>query len=147
MRYCPNCGKELGPGVTRCWNSSCGFVLPGPNKIEDMTIPPQSIPQHKSDRLRELELEYALATRGLNKGYPATFIAMLSTITVFLTSAALNAIGKALLTGNQIVFIIGIVAGSIIIYFAFVFGRAAKIKAQITKEKQELQIEAGKKVR
>ena len=32
-------------------------------------------------------------------------------------------------------------------YFAFVFGRAAKIKAQMDKERKAIEIEAGGKVR
>lgn len=143
MRYCPNCGRELTEGVTRCWNPECGLKLPTPNRVGDMTIPPP-----KSDKLRELEMEYELATRGLTKGLPATFAAMLSGLMSLLaTAVVLVMTGKTLLTGNQLVIIFGILATAIIIYFAFVFGRAARIKAQINKEKKELEVEVGRRVR
>ena len=65
MKYCPNCGKELSAGVTRCGNTECGFQLGSPNKTDDMTAP---VP--KSDKLRMMEMEYELAMRGLAKGRP-----------------------------------------------------------------------------
>ncbi len=143
MKYCPNCGKELSESVTRCWNPECGLILPGPNKTEDMTIP-----RPKSDRLRELEMEYELATQGLIKGLPASIAAMLSgSLTILAAAVVLIMTGVELLSGSQLVVIIGILATAIIVYFAFVFGRAAKIKARIDKEKKEFEVEAGKKVR
>jgi hypothetical protein len=93
-------------------------------------------------------MEYELATKGLTKGLPATLAAMLSGLmTMLAAGVVLVMTGKTLLSGNQLVMIFGILAVAIIIYFAFVFGRAARIKAQITREKHELQVEAGKKVR
>lgn len=143
MRYCPNCGRQLPEGVTRCWNPECGFELTAPNKVEDM-----SAWAPKSDKLRELEMEYELATKGLTKGLPATFAVMLSGLMTLLGVAVVLVLtGETLLTGNQLVMIFGILATAVIIYFAFVFGRAARIKAQINKEKKEFEVAAGKMVR
>ena len=47
----------------------------------------------------------------------------------------------------EFVAIFGILASAIIVYFAFVFGRSARIKAEIAKEKKRLEVEVGRKVR
>lgn len=143
MRYCPNCGEKLSEGVTRCWNRECGLILHGPNKFDDMTMQ-----RPKSEKLLELEMEYELAKRGLAEGIRATFAAMLSAGFTFLALIIVTVMGiTPLLTGHQLVIIFGILAVAVILYFALVFGRAAKIKAQISKEKKEVQVELGKRVR
>ena len=47
MKYCPDCGKELGAGVVKCWNPDCGaeFVVPVDAESSDPPI-------KKSDELR-----------------------------------------------------------------------------------------------
>ena len=42
--------------------------------------------------------------------------------------------------------IIGILAAAIVMYFAFVFRRAARIKAEISATKKAIEIEAGNSV-
>jgi hypothetical protein len=143
MKYCPNCGSALDEGVTRCWKQGCGYVLPAPNKRDELDYHPP-----KSERMKELELEYALARRGLGKGIGTTIAAILSGLFTLLASAiVLVFTDKTLLTGNQIVLTFGILAIAIVLYFAFIFGRAAKIKAEIRKEKIRIEIGAGEKVR
>jgi hypothetical protein len=85
---------------------------------------------------------------GLVGGIHGALAAMLSGGMSMLAGAVvLIMTGVPFLTGNQLVYIVGILATAIIVYFAFVFGRAAKIKAQINKEKTELHMELGKSVR
>jgi hypothetical protein len=59
MKHCPDCGKELGAGVAKCSNPDCGAEFMEPVNAE--TSDP---PIKKSDELRQLEMEYQLATRG-----------------------------------------------------------------------------------
>src|SRR5260370_17741421 len=123
LKYCPECGNKLSEGVTRCWAAGCSFELPGSNKLRD-----QPMPTRKSDKLRELEMEYELATNGLTKGLPTTLAAMLSGLmTLLAAGVVLVMTARTLLSGNQLVMIFGILAAAIIIYFPFVFGRATRI--------------------
>ena len=75
-----------------------------------------SVSAPKSDRLRELEMESELATKGLTKGLSATFAGMLSVLMTFLAAAVvLVMMGMTLLTGNQLAMIFGILAIAVII--------------------------------
>ena len=67
-------------------------------------------------------------------------------MTLLASAVVLVMTGKTFINGNQLVLIFGILATAVIIYFAFVFGRAARIKAKIEKEKKELHIEVGRKI-
>lgn len=99
-------------------------------------------------RLRELEKEYELATMGLSGGLKTVNSAILGVVAT--TAAAILApvvAGVIWLSGTQLVIMIGILASSFVIYFALVFGRAARIKAEISETRKLLEIEAGKKVR
>ena len=99
-------------------------------------------------RLEELKAEYDLARTGLMKGFLGTIGAMISGLgTLVISVVAFMKTGKDFLTGNHIVIIFGILAVTILIYFSFVFGRAAKIKTEITKTKKLLEMSSGDKVR
>jgi len=143
MKYCPNCRHELTEGVTRCHNKDCGLEFLQPNIRDESAYPPV-----KSERLKELELEYTLADRGLGKGMHATYAAMASGgFTLLAALVAAVAFGVTVLTGGQLVTIFAILAIAIILFFALVFGRAAKVKAELSKEKQRLEVELGRTVR
>jgi hypothetical protein len=40
MKHCPDCGKELGVGVVKCWNPDCAaeFVVPVDAESSDPPI-------------------------------------------------------------------------------------------------------------
>ena len=135
MKYCPDCGRELGAGVIKCWNPDCGaeFVVP---------VDPESSepPIKKSDELRQLESEYGLATRGLAARAPKTYAAIIIGFLIFLVAALLlAATGKQLFSGWPLVWVFGIIATALLIYYSFVYMRACKLKAEIAKEKKRLQ--------
>ena len=71
MKYCPDCGKELGAGVAKCSNPGCEAEFMEPVNAE--TSDP---PIKKSDELRQLEMEYKLATRGMAARAPKTYASM-----------------------------------------------------------------------
>ena len=100
-------------------------------------------------RLQHLEREYALATLGLNKlserGLPLVILGILGTVIAGIIP--LIWVGRTFLSGTHIVIIVGIVAASLMMYCAFVFGRAARIRAEISRTKKMLDIEAGDSVR
>ena len=140
MKYCPDCGKELRAGVVKCWNPDCGaeFVVPVDAESSDPPI-------KKSDELRLLESEYQLATRGLPVRPPKTHAAMMIGFWIFLVGAFLLAAnGKQLFPGWPLVWVFGIIATAVLIYYSFVYRRACKLKAEIAKEKKRLQFGYGR---
>ena len=140
MKYCPDCGKELGAGVVKCWNPDCGaeFVVPVDAESSDLPI-------KKSDELRQLESEYQLATRGLAPRAPKTYAALIIGFWIFLVGAFLLAAnGKQLFPGWPLVWVFGIIATAVIIYYSFLYVRACKLKAEIAKEKNRLQFGYGR---
>jgi hypothetical protein len=86
MKCCPDCGKELGAGVVKCWNPDCGteFVVPVDAESPDPPI-------KKSNKLRQLEMEYQLTTRGLAARAPKTHATMIIGLLVFLVTALMLA--------------------------------------------------------
>jgi hypothetical protein len=143
MKYCPDCGKELGAGVVKCWNPDCGaeFVVPVDAESSDPPI-------KKSDELRQLESEYQSMTRGLAARAPKTYAAMIVGFSIFLVAAlVLAANGKQLFPGWPLVRVFGIIATAVLIYYSFVYRRACKLKAEIAKEKKRLELGAGKLAR
>jgi hypothetical protein len=143
MKYCPDCGKELGAGVAKCWNPDCGaeFVVPVDAESSDPPI-------KKSDELRQLESEYQLMTRGLAARAPKTYAAMIVGFSIFLVAAlVLAANGKQLFPGWPLVWGFGVIATAVLIYYSFIYRRACKLKADIAKEKKRLELGAGKSVR
>ena len=143
MKYCPDCGKELGAGVVKCWNPDCGaeFVVPVDAESSDPPI-------KKSDKLRQLELEYQSTTRGLATRAPKTYAAIIVGFSIFLVVALLLAAnGKQLFPGWPLVWVFGIIAAAVLIYYSFVYRRACKLKAEIAKEKKRLELAAGELAR
>ena len=105
-------------------------------------------PIKKSDELRQLEMEYKLATRGVAARAPKTYAAMIVGFSIFLISAlVLAATGKQLFPGWPLVWVFGIIGTGVVIYYSFVYRRAFKLKAEIAKEKKRLELAAGKSVR
>ena len=142
MKYCPDCGRELGAGVVKCWNPDCGteFVVPVDAESSDPPI-------KKSDELRQLETEYQLAARGLAARAPKTYATMIVGFSIFLVVAlVLAANGKQLFPGWPLVWVFGVIATAVLIYYSFVYRRACKIKTKIAKEKKRLELAAGKLV-
>jgi Flp pilus assembly protein TadB len=139
MKYCPDCGKELGAGVVKCWNPDCGAEFMVPVHIESSDPPIK-----KSDELRQLESEYQLATRGLAARAPKAYAGMIIGFLIFLVAALLLAAsGKQLFPSWPLVWVFGIIAAALLIYYSFVYRRACKLKAEIAKEKKRLQLAAG----
>ena len=142
MKYCPDCGRELGAGVVKCWNPDCGteFVVPVDAESSDPPI-------KKSDELRQLESEYRLATRGLAARAPKTYAAMIIGFLIFLVVALLLAAnGKQLFPGWPLVWVFGVIATAVLIYYSFVYRRACKLKTKIAKEKKRLELASRKLV-
>jgi hypothetical protein len=139
MKCCPDCGKELGAGVAKCSNPDCGaeFVLP-------INVESSGAPVKKSNELRQLEKEYQLATRGLASRAPKTYASIIVGFSIFLlVSLLLAASGKQLFPGWPLVWLFGIIAAAVLIYYAFVYTRACKLKAEIAKEKKRLELAGG----
>jgi len=142
MKYCPDCGKELGAGVVKCWNPDCGaeFVVPVDAESSDPPI-------KKSDELRQLESEYQLAARGLAARAPKTYAAMIIGFVIFLLAALLLAAnGKQLFPGWPLVWVFGVIATAVLIYYSFAYRRSRNLKAEIAEEKKRLELAAGKSV-
>ena len=143
LKCCPDCGKELGVGVAKCWNPDCGAEFVAPVNAESSDPPIK-----KSDKLRQLEMEYQLATRGLGARASKTYAAMLVGFSIFLiTALVLAASGKQLFPGWPLVWVFGVIATAVIIYYSFAYGRTRNLKAEIAKEKKELELAAGKLAR
>lgn len=99
-------------------------------------------------RLRELEKEYELATRGLNAEFAMMRLAMLLVVILLLFGGlSLIPVIKEWISGFQVVIIIVVSIVSVLAYFALVFGRAARIQAELSETKKPIEIEIGKKVR
>ena len=142
MKYCPDCGKELGAGVVKCSNPDCGaeFVVPVNAESSDPPI-------KKSNELRQLEMEYQLATRGIAARAPKTYATMIVGFSIFLVvTLVLAANGKQLFPGWPLVWVFGVIATAVLIYYSFVYRRARNLKAKIAKEKKRLELAAGKLV-
>jgi hypothetical protein len=77
----------------------------------------------------------------------ATFAAtvVMLVITAAATFAFVNK-GSGFIDGTHLVLISFILVGSLIIYFSFVFGRAAKVRAQIGKTKKLIEMSSGDRV-
>jgi uncharacterized integral membrane protein len=142
MKYCPDCGKELSAGAVKCWNPDCGveFVVPVNAESSNPAI-------KKSNELRQLEMEYQLATRGLAARAPKAYAAMIVGFSIFLVVALLLAAnGKQLFPGWPLVWVFGVIAIAVLIYYFIVYMQACKLKAEIAKEKKRLELAAGKLV-
>jgi hypothetical protein len=138
MKYYPDCGKELGAGVVKCWNPDCGseFVVPVDAESSDPPI-------KKSGELRQLESEYQLAPRGLGARAPKTYAGRIIGFLIFLVAALLLAgNGKQLFPGWPLVWVFAIIAAAVLIYYSFVYRRACKLKAEVAKEKKRLELAA-----
>src|SRR5215831_7420603 len=134
MKYCPDCGKELGAGVVNCSYHDCGaeFVVPVDAESSDP-------PVKKSGELRRLESEYRLATRGLAARAPKSYAAMMIGFLIFVVVALLlAATGKQLFPGWPLVWVFGVIAIAVLVYYSFVYRRACKLKADLAKEKKRL---------
>jgi len=142
MKYCPDCGKELAAGVAKCWNPDCGaeFVVPVNAESSDPPI-------KKSNKLRQLEMEYQLATRGLAARAPKTYAAVIVAFLIFIVAAlVLAANGKQLFPGWPLVWVFGVIATAVLIYYSFAYRRSRNLKAEIAEEKKRLELAAGKSV-
>jgi hypothetical protein len=104
-----------------------------------------SNPPLKSKQLRQLEMEYELATRGLAARAPKTYAALIVGFLIFLiTALVLAANGKQLFPGWPLVWTFGVIGAAVIIYYLFLYRRAFKLKAEIAKEKKRLEMAARK---
>jgi hypothetical protein len=92
-------------------------------------------------KLRELEEESRLSRSGLYVGGISAMCAMFAVLASFSIDAKM-----AVVSGNHLVMIVGIVAGAIIVYFSFVFRRAARVRMEISKTKTALEMGSGEKV-
>jgi DNA-binding Lrp family transcriptional regulator len=99
-------------------------------------------------RLKELEREYELAREGLRSGFYKTAMAMVSGL-VSLGVAAFVFVsrGPGFIDGWQLIVIFGIMAVALVIYYSFVFGRSAKLRAEISKTKKLIEVSSGENVR
>lgn len=94
-------------------------------------------------KLKHLEEEYGLAKSGLRGGLITSTIAIVGVIASFVVPSA----KMQILSGNNIVAIVGIVAAAIVIYFSFVYRRLAAVKFEISKTKIALEMGASGKAK
>jgi hypothetical protein len=133
MNCCPDCGKELDAGVSKCADCNAEFVTPVGSESSDP-------PVKKSDELRQLESEYELVTRGFAAKAPKTYAVMIVVFLIFLAVALLLAAnGKQLFPGWPLIWIFGIIATAMLIYYWVVSWRTFGLKRKIAKEKKRLQ--------
>jgi hypothetical protein len=106
---------------------------------------PEKKPQQRRSKqeqllqLEHLREEYRPARQGLFGGLVTSAMAIIGlTVTAGMKLASL---------GGYYVWIVLIAACAIIVYFAFVFGRIARIKTKISKTQMELGMEAGANTR
>lgn len=119
-----------------------------PHKIEAMSGEHAVKLKELEVELKRLEQEYELAKEGLRMSKRYVPMAMLSgLISLVLAFIAFITTDREFLTGNQLIVIFIILAVALLIYYSFVFGRMIKIKADISKTKQKIEIEAGKGTR
>jgi len=60
---------------------------------------------------------------------------------------AFVAVGPGFLSGDNLVFIFGMMIAALVIYFSFVFGRAAKIRMEVSKTKKLIELASAENVR
>lgn len=119
-----------------------------PRKIEAMSGEHTVKLKELEVELKRLEQEYELAKEGLRMSKRYVPMDMLSgLISLVLVFIAFMTSDREFLTGNQLIVIFMILAVALLIYYSFVFGRMIKIKADISKTKQKIEIEAGKGTR
>jgi hypothetical protein len=70
VKFCPNCGTELGSGVTRCHNKKCSLVLSEPNDPNNPIGPVPITPRlaELQAKLEDLRQWYSLSGTALGKG-------------------------------------------------------------------------------
>ena len=99
-------------------------------------------------KLETLEKEYELARMGMVKGLSAMIIAFIGVLlTVSMAFGLKFYSDRELLSGTHIVIIILILAFGLIAFSSLVFGRAARLRAQISETKKEIELITGEKVR
>ena len=94
--------------------------------------------------LEELKMEYELARTGLLKG---AFFSVLLIFGALFSFGVVTFGNQSVVSGNHLVLIYAIIAAGLIVYFAFVFGRVTKLKAEFTQKKKSIEVNAGDKVR
>lgn len=98
-------------------------------------------------KLREFDHEYDLARAGLAKGMFATGGALLCGLSTLASALyAFVTVGPGFLSGENLVLIFEMMIAALVIYFSFVFGRAAKIRMEISKKKL-IEISSAENVR
>ena len=119
---------------------NAGIPIAAPKFVVPVDAEGSDAPIKKSDTLRQLEMEYQLATRGLAARAPKTYATMIVGFSIFLVAALLLAAnGKQLFPGWPLVWVFGIIATAVLIYYFFASRRACKLKAEIAKERQRLE--------
>jgi hypothetical protein len=98
--------------------------------------------------LAELKEEYSLARMGLAKGGLTVMTAIVGLVcTLGVSLFAFLKRGEGFINGNHYVALVLIVAFAAVIYFSFVFGRTAKLRAEISETRKLLEMSSGDSVR
>lgn len=95
--------------------------------------------------LDELNRKYDLATQGLKSGSTGVglgFVIAMFTVTVATLTHLIGT--QPLFTGNQVLWIIGIVVGGLLFYFAMVYSREFTIGLKLSQTKKEIDVALGK---
>jgi hypothetical protein len=164
VKKCPYCGVDTGDNAKFC--PSCGVKLSyteqgaissitvsgnDHNEVQSVaeTLSKKDKDTHKLEiKLKELESEYELARMGMLKGGFAGGGALVAgLLTLGASLFAFLKKGPGFLNGNQLVIIFGMMIAGLVIYFSFVFGRAARVKMEITKTKKAIEMSSGANVR
>jgi hypothetical protein len=96
-------------------------------------------------KLTELENEHQLAREGLNLGGKKTVFGFVGAMaSLFVASGVFIYSGKEFISGTQLVIMFATIVVGLVAYYSFVFRRISKIKLEISKNKQLLEIETGK---
>jgi len=100
--------------------------------------------QHELEMLK-LQLDHSFAMAALGKGGTSAIAAIVAVTGSLM--ASMFVAGPHSKSGTDFVMVVGILAATFLVYFAFVFGRQLRIKAKIAEKQKELDVTAGDSVR
>jgi hypothetical protein len=103
----------------------------GATENETMDVKCDNLSEPAIIELQKLEYGHLLASKGLNGtlyGACASLVAIIALIFASLVT------GREIVTGWQLVAIVGCLAGAVVFYGAFIFNRALRITAEHTPE-------------
>ena len=97
--------------------------------------------------LEEIDRKYDLATQGLKSGSTGVGLGFAVAMFTVAIAAVTHLFGEQpLFTGNQVLWVIGVVVGGLLVYFAMVYSREFVIGVKISKTRKDIDVALGKTV-